>query len=30
LVPVGALGEWARKNTERVKAAREKFDEIHA
>ena len=30
LVPVGALGEWARKNTERVKAARAKFDGIHA
>lgn len=26
LVPVGALGEWARRNTERVKAARVKFD----
>ncbi|WP_189644501.1 helix-turn-helix domain-containing protein [Mesorhizobium sp. M9A.F.Ca.ET.002.03.1.2] len=30
LVPVGALGEWARKNTERVKVAREKFDSMHA
>ncbi|RWO04778.1 MAG: transcriptional regulator [Mesorhizobium sp.] len=30
LVPVGALGEWARKNTERVKAARAKFDGLHA
>ncbi|RWA61581.1 transcriptional regulator [Mesorhizobium sp. M1C.F.Ca.ET.193.01.1.1] len=30
LVPVGALGEWARKNTERVKAARAKFDGRHA
>ncbi|RUV80562.1 transcriptional regulator, partial [Mesorhizobium sp. M5C.F.Ca.IN.020.14.1.1] len=30
LVPVGALGEWARKNTERVKAARARFDGIHA
>ncbi|AZO22230.1 MULTISPECIES: helix-turn-helix domain-containing protein [unclassified Mesorhizobium] len=26
LVPVGALGEWARKNTSRVQAARAKFD----
>lgn len=30
LVPVGALGEWARNNTDRVKAARAKFDGIHA
>ncbi|MDX8447792.1 winged helix-turn-helix transcriptional regulator [Mesorhizobium captivum] len=30
LVPVGALGEWARKNTERVKAARAKFDGTRA
>lgn len=30
LVPVGALGEWARKNTDRVKAAREKFDGMQA
>lgn len=30
LIPVGALGEWARKNTTRVKAAREKFDGMHA
>ncbi|MER8477830.1 helix-turn-helix domain-containing protein [Mesorhizobium sp. M1163] len=30
LVPVGALGEWARKNTERVKVAREKFDAMHS
>ncbi|WP_287301746.1 helix-turn-helix domain-containing protein, partial [Mesorhizobium sp.] len=30
LVPVGALGEWARKNTERVKAARARFDGLHA
>jgi hypothetical protein len=29
-VPVGALGEWARKNTERVKAARVKFDRQQA
>lgn len=29
LVPVAALGEWARKNTDRVKLAREKFDGIH-
>jgi DNA-binding HxlR family transcriptional regulator len=30
LVPVGALGAWARKNTVRVQAAREKFDGAHA
>lgn len=30
LVPVGALGEWARKNTDRVKAARAKFDGMQA
>ncbi|WP_167434350.1 winged helix-turn-helix transcriptional regulator [Mesorhizobium helmanticense] len=30
LVPVAALGEWARKNTARVKAARAKFDGAHA
>jgi len=30
LVPVGALGEWARKNTTRVRAARAKFDGAHA
>ncbi|WP_296737246.1 helix-turn-helix domain-containing protein [Mesorhizobium sp.] len=30
LVPVGALGEWARKNTARVQAARAKFDGIQA
>ena len=30
LVPVGALGEWARRNTVRVQAAREKFDGVHA
>jgi DNA-binding HxlR family transcriptional regulator len=30
LVPVGALGEWARKNTARVQAARAKFDDQHA
>jgi DNA-binding HxlR family transcriptional regulator len=30
LVPVGALGEWARKNTKRVKVARERFDNMHA
>ena len=30
LVPVGALGEWARKNTVRVQAAREKFDGANA
>src|SRR4029078_6968133 len=29
LVPVGALGEWARNNTDRVRAARAKFDGIH-
>ncbi|PBB41604.1 transcriptional regulator [Mesorhizobium sp. WSM3866] len=29
LVPVGALGEWARKNTNRVRAARAKFDGDH-
>jgi hypothetical protein len=29
LVPVGALGEWARRNTQRVQAAREKFDGAH-
>lgn len=30
LIPVSALSEWARANTTRVKAAREKFDGIHA
>lgn len=30
LVPVGALGAWARKNTERVQAARERFDGANA
>ncbi|MEI9412560.1 helix-turn-helix domain-containing protein [Mesorhizobium salmacidum] len=30
LVPVGALGEWARKNTQRVQSARAKFDEMQA
>lgn len=30
LVPVGALGLWARKNTDRVKAARAKFDGAQA
>jgi DNA-binding HxlR family transcriptional regulator len=30
LVPVSALGEWARRNTTRVRAAREKFDGIQA
>jgi len=30
LVPVGALGEWARRNTDRVRTAREKFDGLHA
>jgi DNA-binding HxlR family transcriptional regulator len=30
LIPVSALGEWARKNTNRVKAARERFDGVHA
>ena len=30
LVPVGALGEWARKNTNRVREAREKFDGLQA
>ncbi|TPL02442.1 MULTISPECIES: helix-turn-helix domain-containing protein [unclassified Mesorhizobium] len=30
LVPVGALGEWARKNTNRVREARAKFDEVQA
>ncbi|TGQ71463.1 MAG: helix-turn-helix transcriptional regulator [Mesorhizobium sp.] len=29
LVPVSALGAWARKNTTRVRAAREKFDGVH-
>ena len=29
LIPVSALGEWARKNTERVSAARAKFDRTH-
>lgn len=29
LVPVGALGAWARKNTERVRAARAKFDGVN-
>jgi DNA-binding HxlR family transcriptional regulator len=27
LVPMNALGEWARKNTARVNAARARFDE---
>jgi len=27
LVPVNALGDWARKNTARVNAARARFDE---
>jgi DNA-binding HxlR family transcriptional regulator len=30
LIPVGALGAWARKNTERVQAARERFDGANA
>lgn len=30
LVPVFALGEWARQNTARVKEARRRFDEIQA
>ncbi|AZO53352.1 MULTISPECIES: helix-turn-helix domain-containing protein [unclassified Mesorhizobium] len=30
LVPVGALGEWARKNTQRVQSARARFDEMQA
>ncbi|MBZ9661291.1 helix-turn-helix transcriptional regulator [Mesorhizobium sp. ESP-6-4] len=30
LVPVGALGEWARKNTNRVREARAKFDGLQA
>lgn len=30
LEPVGALGEWARRNTALVQAAREKFDKVHA
>ena len=30
LIPVSALGEWARINTTRVQAAREKFDATHA
>jgi len=30
LVPVSALGEWARRNTQRVRAARAKFDDVHA
>ena len=29
LVPVSALGEWARRNTQRVREAREKFDGVH-
>ena len=29
-VPVGALGEWARKNTNRVREARAKFDSQQA
>ncbi|RWC96238.1 MAG: helix-turn-helix transcriptional regulator [Mesorhizobium sp.] len=29
LVPVSALGAWARRNTSRVRAAREKFDDLH-
>jgi DNA-binding HxlR family transcriptional regulator len=28
LTPVRALGEWARKNTLRIREAREKFDQI--
>lgn len=28
LAPVAALGEWARKNTTRIREAREKFDQI--
>lgn len=28
LTPVKALGEWARKNTLRIRAARERFDQI--
>ncbi|TIU54284.1 MAG: helix-turn-helix transcriptional regulator [Mesorhizobium sp.] len=30
LVPVGALGEWARKNANRVREARAKFDSQQA
>ena len=30
LVPVFALGEWARQNTARVNEARRRFDEAHA
>ena len=30
LIPVSALGEWARRNTQRVREAREKFDGMHA
>jgi DNA-binding HxlR family transcriptional regulator len=30
LVPVNALGEWARLNTARVNEARRRFDEVHA
>ena len=30
LIPVSALGEWARANTIRVRAAREKFDQTRA
>ena len=29
LIPVSALGEWARRNTQRVREAREKFDVMH-
>ncbi|MGX5839468.1 winged helix-turn-helix transcriptional regulator [Mesorhizobium sp. ArgA1] len=29
LVPVGALGLWARKNTSRVQEARAKFDDLN-
>ena len=29
LIPVSALGEWARRNTQRVREAREKFDGMH-
>ncbi|BCH23763.1 HxlR family transcriptional regulator [Mesorhizobium sp. L-8-10] len=29
LVPVNALGEWARQNTARVNEARRRFDEVH-
>ena len=30
LIPVSTLGEWARRNTQRVREAREKFDGMHA